>query len=147
MSMLVFWVVTPYELTKKISTFQRNILIPSSALKLVHSSKTLASTYKSTQRLKLEAAGSSETLVSTYKFTRRYNPEEQHRLLHSRENLKFQTKLSPQVFQTETSIIPILFGYCPLSEVYSYTHRGRANSRNVIYIYIKSTSDNEQCPK
>jgi hypothetical protein len=31
---------------------------------------------------------SSETLVSAYKTTRRYNPEDRHRHLHRRENLK-----------------------------------------------------------
>lgn len=33
-----------------------------------------------------------ETLVSTYKSTRRYNPEDQRRHLHCRENLKFCTE-------------------------------------------------------
>jgi hypothetical protein len=38
--------------------------------------------------LKIDAVCSSETLVSVYKFTRCYNPEEQHRHLHSRGNLR-----------------------------------------------------------
>jgi hypothetical protein len=32
----------------------------------------------------------SKTLVSTYKSSQRYSPEEQHRQLHRRENLKSQ---------------------------------------------------------
>jgi hypothetical protein len=46
-------------LRREIQTFRRNILSPSSALKL-------------------EVVCSTETLVSTYKSTRRYYPEEQH---------------------------------------------------------------------
>jgi hypothetical protein len=38
--------------------------------------------------LKVETVCSPETLVSTYKFTWRYYPEDQHRRLHRRENLK-----------------------------------------------------------
>jgi hypothetical protein len=34
-----------------------------------------------------------EKLVSTYQYTRRYNPEEQHRHPHRRENLKYQNIL------------------------------------------------------
>jgi hypothetical protein len=34
------------------------------------------------------AVCSSETLVSTFKFIRRYNPKDQYRHLHRRENLK-----------------------------------------------------------
>jgi hypothetical protein len=34
----------------------------------------------------LDAERFSETSVSSYKFTRRYNPEEQHRCFHRREN-------------------------------------------------------------
>jgi hypothetical protein len=41
--------------------------------------------------LKMEAVYSSETLVSTYNSVRRYNPEDRHRHLHHRENLKSQT--------------------------------------------------------
>jgi hypothetical protein len=36
----------------------------------------------------------SEMLVSTYKSTRRHNPEDQHRHLHRRENLKFHIEFS-----------------------------------------------------
>jgi hypothetical protein len=36
----------------------------------------------------MEAVCSSETLASTNKSTRRYYPEDQHRYLHRRENLK-----------------------------------------------------------
>jgi hypothetical protein len=36
----------------------------------------------------MEEVYSSETLVSTYKSTRRCNPEDQHRHLHRRDNLK-----------------------------------------------------------
>jgi hypothetical protein len=38
--------------------------------------------------LKMETICFSETLVFTYKSTRRYYPEDQHRRLHRRENLK-----------------------------------------------------------
>jgi hypothetical protein len=38
--------------------------------------------------LKIEAVCLSETLASTYKSTRRHSPEDQHRHLHRRENLK-----------------------------------------------------------
>jgi hypothetical protein len=38
----------------------------------------------------MEAVCSSETLASTYKLTRRYNPEDQRRHLHGRENLRSQ---------------------------------------------------------
>jgi hypothetical protein len=48
-------------------TFRRNILPTSSGLK--------------------EVVCSSETLISTYKSTRRYNPEDQHRHLHRREDI------------------------------------------------------------
>jgi hypothetical protein len=36
----------------------------------------------------------SRGTVSTYTSTRHYNPEDQHRHLHSRENLKFHTVVS-----------------------------------------------------
>jgi hypothetical protein len=36
----------------------------------------------------MEAVCSSETLVSTYKFTWHYNPKDQNRHLHRRDNLK-----------------------------------------------------------
>jgi hypothetical protein len=39
-------------------------------------------------QLKMEAVCSSETLVSTFKSTWHYNPEDQHRHLHRRENLR-----------------------------------------------------------
>jgi hypothetical protein len=39
-------------------------------------------------RSKMETVCFSETSVSTYKTARRHNPEEQHRHLHRRENLK-----------------------------------------------------------
>jgi hypothetical protein len=35
----------------------------------------------------METVCFSETLLSTCKSTRRYNPEDQHRILHRRENL------------------------------------------------------------
>jgi hypothetical protein len=38
--------------------------------------------------LKMEEECFSETLASTDKSTRRYNPEDQHRHLHRRENLR-----------------------------------------------------------
>jgi hypothetical protein len=38
--------------------------------------------------LKMEAVYFSKTLVSTWKSKLRYNPEEQHRHFHRRENLK-----------------------------------------------------------
>jgi hypothetical protein len=53
----------------QIPKFRRNILLPSSGLKM-------------------EAVCSSEILVSTYESTRRYNPAKQHRHLHRRENLR-----------------------------------------------------------
>jgi hypothetical protein len=52
MSMLVFWVVTPFELVGRYQRFRG----PEDG-----------------------AVCSSETLISAYKFTRRYNPEDQHR--------------------------------------------------------------------
>jgi hypothetical protein len=54
--------------SRKIPPFQKNILPPS-------------------PDLEMEAACS---LVSTYKFTWRYNPEDHHRQLYRRENLKFE---------------------------------------------------------
>jgi hypothetical protein len=43
-------------------------------------------------RREMETVCSSETVVpvSTYKSTQRHNPEDQHRNLHSRENLESQ---------------------------------------------------------
>jgi hypothetical protein len=42
---------------------------------------------------KMEAVCSSKTLISTYKSTRRYNPEDQHRHPHRRENVISHTLL------------------------------------------------------
>jgi hypothetical protein len=50
--------------------------------------------------LKMEAVCSSETLLSTYKSTRRYNPKDQHRHLHRRENLKSNTPLKSYIAVT-----------------------------------------------
>jgi hypothetical protein len=44
--------------------------------------------HESTSAPKMETECSSETLVSTYKSTQCYCPEDQHRHLHPRENLK-----------------------------------------------------------
>jgi hypothetical protein len=41
------------------------------------------------RRKKMGAVCFSEMLVSIYESTRRHNPEEQHRHLHRRDNLKF----------------------------------------------------------
>jgi hypothetical protein len=43
------------------------------------------------EELKIEATRSSETSATTYKTTRRPNPEDHHRHLYHRENLKSQT--------------------------------------------------------
>jgi hypothetical protein len=60
--MLVFWVVTPCGL---VGRYQR---------------------FGETYCLLLQGL----TFVSTCKSTRRYNPEDQHRYLHRRENLKYR---------------------------------------------------------
>jgi hypothetical protein len=65
--LVVFWVVTPCGLT---GGYQR---------------------FEGPYRFHLHL---EETLVTTYKTTLRYNPEDQHRYLHRRENLRCQNWLS-----------------------------------------------------
>jgi hypothetical protein len=65
---MFFWVMTPCRLADRYQRFGKKILSPSSALKM-------------------ETVCFSETL-STYESTLRHNPDEQHRHLHRRENLK-----------------------------------------------------------
>jgi hypothetical protein len=68
-SMLPFLDSKPKWNCRQVPTFRRNVLPPSSALKI-------------------EAICSSETLVSTYKSIWHFYPEDQHRHLHRRESLK-----------------------------------------------------------
>jgi hypothetical protein len=67
-------------LCRSIQTFRSNILLSYS------------------YSLKMQAVCTSETLVSTNTSTRRYNPEDQHRHLHRRENLESHIRSCVRVF-------------------------------------------------
>jgi uncharacterized membrane protein len=58
----------------------------------------------------METVYFSETFVSTYESIRFHNPEQQHRHLHSRENLKSDfVKVTQEAQETLSRILFILF--------------------------------------
>jgi hypothetical protein len=66
----------------------------------------------------MEAVCSSETKVSTYESTRRHNPEEQHRQLHHRENLKYHKNKLRQNIKIKLNVLN-----CAIRQYFAFPSR------------------------
>lgn len=81
MSILFFWVVTPWGLVGRTLTFRRKILLLSSGINF----------------LKIETICSSEILVSSYNLTWSFNPEHKHRYI-LQDGLEINAKIDLPIY-------------------------------------------------